>query len=48
MSRISTLPICFIMISKKDMKLTYKNHSVYTIFSTICKTEEEYDKLILN
>ncbi|CAD8181693.1 unnamed protein product [Paramecium octaurelia] len=47
-SRISTLPICFIMISKKDMKLTYKNHNVYTHFSSICKTEEEYDKLILN
>ncbi|CAD8094447.1 unnamed protein product [Paramecium sonneborni] len=48
MSRISTLPICFILISKKDLKLTYKNQNVYKHFSTICKTEEEFDKLILN
>ncbi|CAD8097999.1 unnamed protein product [Paramecium sonneborni] len=48
MSRISSLPICFILISKKDLKLTYKNQNVYTHFSTICKNEEEFDKLILN
>ncbi|CAD8157290.1 unnamed protein product [Paramecium octaurelia] len=36
------------MISKKDLKLTYKNQIVNKHFSSVCKTDSEYDNLILN
>lgn len=47
-NRMQIIPVGVIIVSLIDWAITFKNQALYNLFSSYCKTEEEFENLVMN